>query len=67
MWDPAEHMLAQAAKWVVLLLEPQREEQPGDTIVRWTMADSRAIFADLGHVGHRFGCTLPSPSPLQKL
>ena len=45
MWDPAEHMLAQAAKWVVLLLEPQREEQPGDTIVRWTTIGRHYITA----------------------
>ena len=35
MWDPAQHLKAILAKWVVLLLEPQREEAEGDTIVRW--------------------------------
>ena len=36
MWDPNLHMRAQLAKWVILLLQPQIEQQPGDSIVRWT-------------------------------
>ena len=35
MWDPALHLQSILAKWVILLLEPQRSEQVGDTIVRW--------------------------------
>jgi len=35
-WDPRVHLQALTAKWVVLLLEPQREEAPDDLIVRWT-------------------------------
>ena len=34
MWDPALHLESLLAKWVVLLLEPQREEQSDSRIMR---------------------------------
>ena len=38
MWDPSLHMRAQLAKWVILLLQPQVEQQPGDSIVRYVIS-----------------------------
>ena len=36
MWDPAEHLQALLAKWVVLLLEPQKEEATDERLMRWS-------------------------------
>ena len=41
MWDPAEHLQALLAKWVVLLLEPQKEEATDERLMRWSSTTMR--------------------------